>query len=143
MYETLISLRSFEERFDFLQQYALREVGRTTFGSMRFMNQQFYRGKHWNQTCNHIILRDNACDLAIEDRPIFDKKMIRVHHIIPLTPETLINNESSAYDHNNLICCDFKTHQLLTFGGEAPKKSSFEERKPYDHTPWRKMNEEI
>lgn len=137
MYRELVLLKTFEERYDFLKTLAARQVGEQTFGSMRFLNQAFYNGRMWKQTRARVIVRDGACDLGMEDRPIHDSKQIRVHHIQPISIEFLEEESPLLYDENNLITMDYVTHQLLTFGAEAPRREQLIERKPYDHAPWR------
>ena len=65
-YSELIKLPTFEDRFEYLKLGG--RVGEITFGSDRIFNQAFYHSKEWKQFRNKIILRDNGCDLGIEDR---------------------------------------------------------------------------
>jgi len=137
-YSELMSLPTFEERFLYLQEGIVHGVGDQTFGSLRYANQALYRSLLWkNDIRPHIITRDNGCDLAMPGHEIMVPSLIRVHHINPLTPESFDINDPLAYDPENLITMLFNTHQLLQYGGAAPKKFAFVERKPFDHLPWK------
>ena len=85
-YSELITLPSFEERFEYLKENG--SVGEDTFGYNRYMNQAFYQSREWHNVRNRIIARDMGCDLAMPDHPIGGKK-IYVHHINPLTPNDI------------------------------------------------------
>lgn len=113
-YSELITISTFQERFDYLALCG--RVGQTTFGSDRYLNQNFYKSREWRRIRNAVIVRDDGCDLGIYGRDIFDK--IYVHHMNPITVDDL-------YDHHNydllvnpefLICTSFNTHQAITFG---------------------------
>lgn len=134
----MMALGTFEERFLYLQEGIAHGVGESTFGSLRYTNQRFYRSKLWKLTRAGIIIRDNGCDLAIQDRPIMNASDIRIHHINPLTPEMFDVDDPLAFDPENLITTDFMTHQLMSYGSEAPVREVWVERTPYDHAPWRK-----
>lgn len=137
-YSELVSLPTFEERFFFLQDGIVHGVGDQTFGYLRYMNQIFYRSKRWKVTRAGIIVRDEGCDLGILQRPIPNESLIRVHHINPVTPEMFDIDDPALYDPENLITTLFRTHQLLSYGGEPPSEIPYIERKPYDHCGWRK-----
>lgn len=63
-YTELSRIPTFEERFAYLRLEGV--VGMDTFGSLRFLNQVFYRSKEWRNFRNHIIARDLGCDLGVE-----------------------------------------------------------------------------
>ena len=111
-YSEFIRLRTFEERFDYLVLGG--RVAELTFGFDRYLNQNFYRSHDWRRTRDLVIVRDNACDLGIIGREIFDK--IYVHHMNPITVEDFENNYDSLLDPEFLICTSFNTHQAVTFG---------------------------
>lgn len=67
-YSELSSLKTFEERFNYLKLNG--SVGKDTFGSKRYLNQALYKSEEWKSVRNKVILRDNGCDLGMQDRPI-------------------------------------------------------------------------
>lgn len=136
-YTELMSLPTFEERFLYLQEAASHGVGDQTFGSLRFLNQTFYRSRMWRDVVRpQVIVRDDGCDIAIPSRPIANKSLVRVHHINPLTPEMLEDIDTLAYDLENLITLSHETHQALTYGAPPPQPMRIPVRTPYDHLPW-------
>ena len=86
-YSELIRLKTFEERFDYLKLKGI--VGKDTFGFDRYINQELYKSMEWMSLRDRIIIRDNGCDLGIEDRIIYGK--IIIHHINPIRKEDIIN----------------------------------------------------
>lgn len=133
-YSELMSIPTFEERFTYLKLEGL--VGESTFGSMRFSNQNFYRSYEWRKFRRDIILRDCGCDLAIEDRDIFSIAVI--HHITPLTPKMLNDNSRLLMDPENAICCSDNTHKAIHYGDSniLDRSPKFVERKPNDTKLW-------
>lgn len=114
-YRELRCLRTFEERFRYLDLRGV--VGNTTFGFERYLNQVLYHSSDWRRTRDGIIIRDNACDLGIDEREIFD--LILVHHLNPITIENIERGDDCVYDPDNLICTSHNTHNALHFGGES------------------------
>ena len=86
-YSELIKLHTFEERFQYLQLNG--SVGKETFGFDRYLNQKFYRSAVWKRVRDRVIIRDNGCDLGIEDRMIGGK--ILIHHMNPINDKDIIN----------------------------------------------------
>ena len=111
-YSHLMSLESFEDRFEYLK--LVGNVGLETFGSNRYLNQSFYHSKEWSSIRDYIILRDNGCDLACSDRPIYGK--IIIHHINPIEEESLLAMDDSIFDPENLICTSMLTHNAIHYG---------------------------
>lgn len=113
-YSELITIPTFQERFDYLALYGT--VGQATFGADRYLNQTFYRSREWRRSRNAVIIRDAGCDLGIYGMDIFDK--IYVHHMNPITVDDLYNNRDYDLLVNPefLICTSFNTHQAITFG---------------------------
>ena len=124
-YSELITLQTFEERFNYLSIRG--SIGITTFGFDRYLNQDFYNSWGWRSVRNEIIVRDGACDLAIPGRDIFDG--IRIHHINPMTPEDIERGDSKIFDPEFLICTSLSTHNLIHFGGVSSKPRFIERRK--------------
>ena len=132
-YRELILLPTFEERFEYLKIGG--RVGQDTFGSDRIFNQAFYQSKQWKDFRCNIILRDNGCDLGIEDREILG--LIIIHHINPMTMEQLEAGGDDLFDEDNFICCSHRTHNAIHFGDASLLvKSNVVERKPGDTKLW-------
>ena len=113
-YYELSRLDTFEKRFRYLDLRGV--VGNSTFGFDRYLNQLLYHSKEWRRTRDDIIIRDNACDLGIIGRDIFDR--ILIHHLNPITIENIENRDDCVFDPNNLICTSHNTHNAIHFGGE-------------------------
>lgn len=132
-YSELCKLKTFEERLEYLQMHA--RVGEGTFGSLRYLNQNFYRSPEWRRRKREIIIRDNGCDLGLEGYDIYGR--IYIHHINPISSNNLKNYDPDILlSSENLICCKFETHQSIHYGNEILTPSVFVERRPGDTTPW-------
>ena len=135
MIRTYRELRTFEtflERYEYLRLGAM--VGESTFGFDRYINQSFYRSKKWKDVRNRVIIRDDGCDLGIEDRKIFDK--IVIHHITPITFDQIENEDPALFDMDNLICTSHATHQAIHFGDASLLPPVPIERFPGDTVLW-------
>lgn len=133
-YEELSQLKTFKERFDYVKLNG--QVAEETFGSKRYLNQQFYRSKEWKTARRNAIVRDNGCDLGISDRPIQGK--VIVHHLNPITPKDIMLRSHKCLDPNNLITVSYNTHEALSYGDESLLIPDFIERSPNDTCPWKK-----
>lgn len=131
-YTELIRLPTFEERFDYLKQGA--RVAARTFGGYRALNQNFYKSKEWKTIRDAVILRDNACDLAHPDFPLYGD--IRIHHINPITVDELLHSDEVVIDMDNLVVVSFKTHNAIHYSKECPYVPLIE-RRPNDTCPWK------
>lgn len=132
-YSELIKLDTFEERFNYLKLGG--RVGRQTFGADRILNQKFYKSVEWKRLRRDIIVRDNGCDLGIDDREITDR--IIVHHINPLTIDQLMKGGDELFDMDNFICCSHNTHEAIHYGDSSLLiKTNFVERRPGDTKLW-------
>ena len=134
-YSELIQLPTFKERFDYL--YVGGQVGAKTFGAERYLNQVFYKSSEWIELRNEIILRDNACDLGIDGREIQNKRLVRIHHINPITIDDIKNRSSILTYPENLITCLNKTHQAIHYTGWDGVLKDPVERTLNDTCPWR------
>jgi hypothetical protein len=131
-YSELIQYSNFEDRYRYL---ALRgSVGESTFGSERWVNQQFYTSRAWRQLRNHIIVRDEGCDLGAEGYEIHERVII--HHINPLTVEDIIHGTDYALDPEFLITTTHKTHNAIHYGDESLLARPFVDRRPGDTKLW-------
>lgn len=132
-YDELSKLPTFEERFRYLQQNGT--PSEVTFGGHRLLNQMLYRSPQWQDVRARVILRDQGCDLGIEDRPI--QKNLIVHHLNPITIEQVANMDPCVFDMNNLICCSHATHNALHYGDLSNlPPTNLTERKPNDTRLW-------
>lgn len=134
-YSELSKIKTFEDRFIYLKLDG--SVGTDTFGHDRYMNQKFYKSKEWKRVRDHVIVRDNGCDLGILDREIHGK--IYIHHMNPIEPKDIIHSTEYLLDPNYLICVSHETHNAIHYGDSSySKKNVYEERKPNDTKLWSK-----
>lgn len=132
-YSELITIPSFEERYEYLKLDGL--VGNETFGFNRYLNQSFYRSKEWRDFRRDIIIRDQGCDLAHSDHPIMG--MILIHHLNPLTKEDIVLGRSCVLDPENVVCVMKLTHNAIHYGSYDVIPSGPIERKENDTCPWK------
>lgn len=133
-YSSAILLPSFEERFKYLKLDG--KVSEQTFGGHRYLNQRLYNSEKWKRVRREIIIRDNGCDLACPEYPIFGNLLI--HHIEPITIDDILEERSCIFDQDNLICISYETHNQLHYGSsENVSFNEFTIRKMYDTCPWR------
>lgn len=135
-YSELVRLRTFEERFDYLQLRG--QVGRQTFGFERYLNQRFYTSTQWRQVRNLVIARDLGCDLACEGFDIHEN--IVIHHMNPMTPEDLIDGQESILDPEFLITTTHRTHNAIHYGTRESLAPTFVERRPGDTLLWERRH---
>lgn len=133
-YSELIKLETFEERFEYLKLNG--RVGESTFGYDRYLNQLFYTTAEWKAARNLVIIRDNGCDLGIDDRIIGGR--IFIHHINPITKEDILNRHPKLFDPENLICVSKLTHDAIHYGDENLLIKAPIERSKNDTCPWRR-----
>jgi len=133
-YSELIKFNTFKERYEYCRLQG--EVGVATFGFDRYLNQKFYTSPEWRSLRHQVIIRDNGCDLAITNRPIY--RAIRIHHLNPITIEDF------QYDHNQkifdiefLVCVSHETHNAIHYGTEVNLPIQLVERKAGDTRLWK------
>lgn len=132
-YSELIKKSSFEDRFEYLSLKGT--VGEQTFGGHRYLNQMLYKSPKWKSTRREVILRDDGCDLAHEEHPIYDKVLI--HHINPITIEDILNERPCVFDLENLICTSYKTHVAIHYGSSSLLPKDVVKRTKNDTCPWK------
>ena len=132
-YSELIQLPTFEERFDYLRLDGV--VGKDTFGFDRYLNQQFYRSSEWKRIRNQVIVRDNGCDLGIDEYEIHGR--ILIHHMNPISIEDLQYMSDLLMNPEYLICVSHRTHNAIHYGDESLIVSVPNERSQNDTCPWR------
>lgn len=131
-YTDLSHIDTFEGRFDYLELGG--SVGHSTFGFDRYINQEFYTSAEWKNIRQHVILRDNGCDLGIPGYEINGSLLI--HHINPMTPDDIIHGESWILDPEFLITTTSNTHNAIHYGDRSLLRTKFVERKRGDTRLW-------
>jgi len=111
-YSELRRFDTLESRFEYLQLNG--QVGDSTFGFDRYMNQMFYRSKEWRQIRRHVIIRDEGCDLGILGFEIH--KGLYIHHMNPMTVDDISSGDPSILDPEYLITVTHKTHNAIHYG---------------------------
>ena len=133
-YSELITLPTFEERFRYLQLGG--KVGEDTFGHDRYLNQMFYTSDEWRRIRRDVIVRDNGCDLGIQDREIHG--LIIIHHMNPITIEDIINRSEFLLNPEYLISTVKNTHDAIHFSDERILITDPIGRRPNDTSPWKR-----
>jgi hypothetical protein len=131
-YYELRRLDTFEKRFDYLKLDGM--VGASTFGFDRWINQRFYTSQEWQAVRREVILRDNGCDLGIPGFEIHSG--LYVHHMNPISRESIIHGDESVLDSNYLITVSLVTHNAIHFGSDKLLPRGPIERKPGDTKLW-------
>lgn len=133
-YSELITLGSHLERFRYL---SLRgRVGSPTFGDDRWLNQRFYRGQQWRNLRQHIIARDEGCDLAFPGHEIHGSDIIHIHHMNPMSVDEVVHGAEVILDPEFLITTRHRTHNAIHYGDEGLLPREPVSRRPGDHVPW-------
>lgn len=134
-YSELIALPTFEERFNYLKLSA--SVGKETFGFDRYLNQNFYRSQEWKRIRDLVIIRDNGCDLGIEERPISGR--ILIHHMNPISAKDIQCMTDFLLDPEYLISTVHATHNAIHYGDESLLLLNPVERTKNDTCPWKTL----
>ena len=131
-YSDLAELPSYIERYRYLKMGG--KLGEATFGYDRIFNQRFYHSAEWKQIRDHVIVRDNGCDLGVYGYEIHGK--ILVHHMNPLTMDDLKHGGETVLDPEFLICVTHNTHNAIHYGDENLLPLLLPERVPGDTMLW-------
>lgn len=131
-YSEVRVLETFEERLEYLKLGG--GVGRATFGFDRYVNQQFYTSREWNDIRQHVLFRDEGCDLGVPGYEIHVKPMI--HHINPMTVNDILHREDWILNPDYLITTTHNTHNVIHYGGDNPYPKVVTERAPHDTKLW-------
>jgi len=133
-YSELITIPTFEERFEYLKLDG--RVGVDTFGFDRHINQMVYqRDPRWKKARDTVIIRDNGCDLGVEGHEIYGK--IIVHHMNPITIDDIMNDRSWIFDPEFLICTFHNTHNAIHYGDKNLLAIAPNVRSKNDTCPWK------
>lgn len=132
-YSELKKLNSFEERFKYLKLDG--QVGASTFGFDRYINQKFYKSEEWKSVRNKVILRDGSCDLGIDSEEIYGR--VYVHHMNPININDIKNVTDYLLNPEYLVTVSMDTHNAIHYGSENyTDKFKVIERSPNDTSPW-------
>lgn len=132
-YSELITLPTFEERFNYLKLKG--QVGKDTFGFDRWLNQIFYRDPEWKSVRDYVIVRDNGCDLGVDGYEINGR--ILVHHMNPISKEDILERSKYLLDPEFLISTIHNTHNAIHYGDEDLLIKKPIERTKNDTCPWK------
>lgn len=135
-YSELITLPTFEQRFEYLRLGG--RVGEDTFGFDRYLNQMFYRSDYWRDVRDEVIIRDLGCDLGILEREIPEGVNIIVHHMNPITKDDIVNRTEYLLEPEYLISTIDITHKAIHYGDISLLMSNPIERRKFDTCPWRR-----
>ena len=133
-YSELIKIPTFEERFEYLKLSGT--VGKETFGFDRYLNQNFYRSAAWKRVRDQVIVRDNGCDLGIDDRIIYGK--ILIHHMNPINDRDILDLTDILLNPEYLICVSHITHNAIHYSDESLLPSEPIVRFKNDTCPWKR-----
>lgn len=131
-YSELSKFETFEERYAYLRLGG--EVGASTFGFDRWVNQWFYRTTEWRRARDIVIVRDEGCDLGVPGHEIHGRLL--VHHMNPITPEDLERGLAWVLDPEFLVCTAHRTHNAIHYGDDSLLPKPPVERRPGDTTLW-------
>lgn len=131
-YKELMSLSSFEERFDYLQLNGV--VGHPTFGYERYLNQRFYTSTQWKKVRRDVIARDYGLDLGVDGYEIHDRVII--HHMNPMAPSDLHEITDDVLNPDFLITTCHQTHNAIHYGDSGHLRPTYVARKPGDTKLW-------
>lgn len=132
-YSELITLPTFEERFNYLKLKG--QVGKDTFGFDRWLNQIFYKDPEWKSVRDYVIVRDNGCDLGVDGYEINGR--ILVHHMNPITKKDILERSKYLLDPEFLISTVHNTHNAIHYGDENLLAKTPIERTKNDTCPWK------
>ena len=133
-YKELSRIDNYEERFRYLK--LVGQVGESTFGFDRYLNQIVYSSKRWKQVRNAVIIRDEGRDMGAEGYEIQGR--IVIHHMNPISIEDAEKDSDFIYDPEFLICVSPITHNAIHYGDESLLPKVPVERFPNDMCPWRR-----
>lgn len=131
-YSELSQYNTFDDRYEYLKLHG--EVGRSTFGFDRYLNQKFYASYEWKMARRETIMRDNGCDLGIPGYEIYGSLLI--HHINPIIVDDIIHGEEWIFNPEYLITTTQMTHNAIHFGDDRMLPKVVTARTPNDTKLW-------
>lgn len=133
-YSELAKLPTFKERFNYLKLDG--RVGEETFGFDRYLNQMFYKSPEWLEVRDQVIIRDQGCDLGLEDRRIYGR--ILIHHMNPITKSDILDRSDLLLNPEYLITTVKATHDAIHYGNILSLGEDYVPRSRNDTCPWKK-----
>ena len=137
-YTEMLQYTTFQDRFNYLKLDG--RIGEETFGnySRRWLNQRFYQSPEWQMIKQQVLIRDNGCDMALQEYELINNK-IYVHHMNPITEDDIINHTSFLTNPEYLVCVSFETHNAIHFGDLNVARIAKDpaQRYPGDQCLWR------
>jgi hypothetical protein len=131
-YSQLKSYTTFQDRFEYLKLTGI--VGAPTFDEQRYLNQQFYRSREWQQVRHIVIARDEGSDLGIPGYEIFDRPI--VHHMNPMIADDIVHSNDDILNPEYLILVSHETHNAIHYGDARHLPRTLIERRPGDTKLW-------
>lgn len=132
-YSELSQIKTFKERYRYLKLDG--DLGVSTFGFDRYLNQQFYKTKEWQLIRSKVIVRDLGCDLGVDGLEIIGK--IIMHHMNAITISDIKNRNPIILDPEYLIATAMSTHNAIHYGDESLLIAEAPlERSPNDTKMW-------
>jgi hypothetical protein len=131
-YSELKKFDSFEDRYAYLRLGG--EVGASTFGFDRYINQAFYTSTEWKRARRIAIARDSGCDLGVLGMYIHANLL--VHHMNPVELDDLLDHEEWVLDPEYLITTSQNTHNAIHYGDVSLLPKKIVDRSPGDTKLW-------
>lgn len=131
-YDEMVRFSTFEDRFEYLRLHG--DVGRSTFGFDRHINQRFYKSREWKRSRDFVISRDDGCDLGVHGYEIHGELL--VHHINPMVVEDIIHGEEWIFDPQFLITTTHNTHNAIHYSDASLLPKIVVARKAGDTKLW-------
>lgn len=132
-YSELLRFNTLLDRYRYLKLDG--DLGSSTFGFDRYLNQRFYKLKEWKLTRSKVIVRDLGCDLGIEGLEVVGSVII--HHMNPVSIDDVKNHNPILFDPDFLITTQLSTHNAIHYGDESLLVSEkIIERSPNDTKLW-------
>lgn len=134
-YTELSQFHTFRDRFNYLKLEG--QIGIETFGFDRYLNQALYRSPEWKRVRDLVIIRDNGCDLGIDDYEIHGR--IIIHHMNPLTEKDIVDRSDLVLNPEFLISTTINTHNAIHYSDDSILIAETPiVRSQNDCCPWRK-----
>lgn len=131
-YSDLQSFLTFSDRFEYLKLGG--GVGRSTFGFDRYLNQRFYGSREWKDVRDHVIVRDNGCNLGVFGHEVHVDLL--VHHMNPVSVDDILGHEAWILNPDFLITTNHSTHNAIHYGTNELLPDIVTERSPRDTSLW-------
>ena len=131
-YGEMVKWSTFEDRFEYLKLGG--SVGQATAGFDRWINQKFYRSQEWKSLRQHVIVRDEGCDLGVPGHEIHGNLLI--HHVNPISVRDITSGLHWILDPEYLITTCHDTHNAIHYGDARLLRKEYVERSSGDTKLW-------